>query len=70
MLQLFVVLMSDLLLLTRVEQDNSLLVVDYPILLHDIVEPDWTDTTSKYNSIVLADHVLCLLPFKSVHCPR
>ncbi|KAK2167897.1 hypothetical protein LSH36_22g00005 [Paralvinella palmiformis] len=44
--KLFVVLMSDLLLLTRVEQDNSLLVVDYPILLHDIVEPDWTDTTT------------------------
>ncbi|KAK2140872.1 hypothetical protein LSH36_1222g00016 [Paralvinella palmiformis] len=44
--KLFVVLMSDLLLLTRVEQDNSLLVVDYPILLHDIVETDWTDTTT------------------------
>ena len=45
--QLFVVLMSDLLLLTRVEPDNTLLVVDYPILLHDIVETDWTDNTSE-----------------------
>ena len=40
--------MSDLLLLTKVEPDNSLLVVDYPIILHDIVETDWKDIESKF----------------------
>ena len=39
-------LMSDLLLLTQKQPNHKLLVVDYPILLHDIVQADWTNTES------------------------
>ena len=63
---MFVILLSDLLLMTRVEPDNSLLVVDYPILLHDIVESHWRDTESEYynidldNSLLVVDYPILL----------
>jgi len=46
--QLHAFLMNDLLLLTREQPNNALLVVDYPILLQDIVLTDWLDATSKF----------------------
>ena len=42
------VLLNDELLLTQLQADDKLLVMDYPIMLHDIIQTDWETIESKY----------------------
>lgn len=46
--KVYVVLLSDLLLVTRVERDNHLTVLEEPIVLLDIIGIQWSCRHGKF----------------------